>query len=102
MDPHVPVFVPAIGVDTVKAVTDAFHVGWLGMGALTKEFEEKVAAYLDDQPANAVVTGLLFIDPNAPDMHELGQSSPTPLRDLAYEKLCPGSAELERMQEEFR
>jgi 2-oxoglutarate ferredoxin oxidoreductase subunit beta len=62
----------------------------------------KVAAYLDDQPANAVVTGLLFIDPNAPDMHELGQSSPTPLRDLAYEKLCPGSAELERMQEEFR
>jgi 2-oxoglutarate ferredoxin oxidoreductase subunit beta len=49
-----------------------------------------------------VVTGLLYIDPSAPDMHELGQSSPTPLRELAYEKLCPGSAELERMQEEFR
>jgi len=62
----------------------------------------KVAAYLDEQPSNAVVTGLLYIDASAPDMHELGESSPTPLRDLAYEKLCPGSGELDRLQEEFR
>jgi dTDP-4-amino-4,6-dideoxygalactose transaminase len=46
MEPHLPVFVPAIGVDTIKAVTDAFHVGWLGMGASTQEFENKIAAYL--------------------------------------------------------
>jgi dTDP-4-amino-4,6-dideoxygalactose transaminase len=44
--PHVPVFVPAIGVDTIKAVTDAFHVGWLGMGAATQDFENKIGAYL--------------------------------------------------------
>ena len=62
----------------------------------------KVAAYLDEQPPNAVVTGLLYIDGETPDMHELGESSPTALRDLPYEKLCPGSAELERLQEEFR
>jgi dTDP-4-amino-4,6-dideoxygalactose transaminase len=42
----VPVFVPAIGIDTLKAVTDALNVGWLGMGAYTKEFEEKIATYL--------------------------------------------------------
>ena len=43
---HLPVFIPTIGVDTIKAVTDAFHVGWLGMGASTQEFETKIATYL--------------------------------------------------------
>ena len=42
----IPVFVPAIGVDTLKHVTDALDVGWLGMGATVKEFEERIAAYL--------------------------------------------------------
>lgn len=46
MEPHIPVFQPAIGIDTLKAVTDAFNVGWLGMGAITKEFEERIAAFL--------------------------------------------------------
>jgi len=35
----IPVFVPAIGVDTLKHLTDALDVGWLGMGATVKEFE---------------------------------------------------------------
>ena len=43
---HLPVFIPSIGVDTIKAVTDAFDVGWLGMGASTLEFEQRIAAYL--------------------------------------------------------
>lgn len=44
--PHIPVFAPHIGVDTLKHLTDAFDVGWLGMGATTKDFEERIAAYL--------------------------------------------------------
>src|SRR5476649_793457 len=43
----IPVFVPYIGVDTLKHLTDALDVGWLGMGATTKEFEERIAAYLE-------------------------------------------------------
>lgn len=42
----VPVFVPYVGVDTLKHLTDALDVGWLGMGATTKEFEDRIAAYL--------------------------------------------------------
>lgn len=42
----IPVFVPRIGVDTFKHLTDAFDVGWLGMGATTLEFEERISAYL--------------------------------------------------------
>ena len=42
----IPVFVPHINVDTLKYLTDAFHVGWLGMGAFKKEFEERIAEYI--------------------------------------------------------
>lgn len=42
----IPVFQPQIGVDTLKHLTDALHVGWLGMGATTKEFEDRIAEYL--------------------------------------------------------
>jgi dTDP-4-amino-4,6-dideoxygalactose transaminase len=41
-----PVFEPCIGKDTVKHVLDAFDVGWLGMGASTQEFEQRIADYL--------------------------------------------------------
>lgn len=57
MSTSVPVFVPAIGVDTVKSVTDALHVGWLGMGAFTKEFEDKIGAYLGGRHVLATNTG---------------------------------------------
>jgi len=43
---RIPVFQPHIGIDTLKHVTDALAVGWLGMGACTKEFEERIGDYL--------------------------------------------------------
>lgn len=43
---RIPVFQPHVGVDTVKHLLDALDVGWLGMGATTQEFEERIAAYL--------------------------------------------------------
>ncbi len=43
----VPVFAPHIGDDTLKHIDDAFDVGWLGMGATTKEFEDRIAAFLE-------------------------------------------------------
>ncbi len=55
MEP-IPVFAPHIGVDTLKHVTDALDVGWLGMGALTKEFEERIASVLDLRDRYVVVT----------------------------------------------
>ncbi|HXP92094.1 MAG TPA: aminotransferase class I/II-fold pyridoxal phosphate-dependent enzyme, partial [Candidatus Binatia bacterium] len=45
----IPVFVPYIGVDTLKHLTDALDVGWLGMGATTKEFEERIGGFLGTQ-----------------------------------------------------
>lgn len=53
---RIPVFVPHIGVDTLKHLTDAFDVGWLGMGATTKEFEDRIAAYLGLEDRYVVAT----------------------------------------------
>lgn len=53
---QIPVFVPHIGVDTLKHLTDALHVGWLGMGATTKEFETLIAEYLGLEGRHVVTT----------------------------------------------
>jgi dTDP-4-amino-4,6-dideoxygalactose transaminase len=44
--PRIPVFAPHLGVDTLKHLTDALDVGWLGMGASTKDFEDRIAAFI--------------------------------------------------------
>jgi dTDP-4-amino-4,6-dideoxygalactose transaminase len=56
-NPHViPVFQPAIGDDTLKAVSDAFDVGWLGMGAATAAFEQAIAERIDAGDRQVVAT----------------------------------------------
>ena len=43
---RIPVFQPYIGADTKKHVCDALDVGWLGMGATTLDFEQRISSYL--------------------------------------------------------
>jgi len=43
---QIPVFLPTIEHDTIEHVTNALNVGWLGMGKITKEFEENISKYL--------------------------------------------------------
>ena len=62
----------------------------------------KVSAYLDqNQKDGQILTGLLYIDGESPDLHELNATATTPLRELPYEQLCPGSAALDALQDEF-
>jgi dTDP-4-amino-4,6-dideoxygalactose transaminase len=57
-NPSIPVFVPHLGVDTLKAVTDAFDVGWIGMGATTQAFERALQERLGaDRHVVATMTG---------------------------------------------
>lgn len=46
-DEKIPVFKPYLGVDTVKAATDALDLGWLGMGSYVRDFEDGLRRYLD-------------------------------------------------------
>jgi 2-oxoglutarate ferredoxin oxidoreductase subunit beta len=63
----------------------------------------KVYDYLQEHHGKGeVVTGLLYLDESVPDMHELNKTAATSLSKIPYEKLCPGSAALDQLQEEFR
>src|SRR5215467_13260413 len=60
----------------------------------------KVSAYLDrHQDQGEILTGLLYLDESAADMHELSQTSEVPLVNIPFETLCPGSKALEQLQE---
>ena len=54
------------------------------------------------QTAGEIVTGLLYLSPDSSDVHEQNNTVPTPLSQLAHDQLCPGSAELEKLQRGFR
>jgi len=45
---------------------------------------------------------LLYLSPDSTDMHEQSNTVETPLVQLPYDQLCPGSAELEKLQKRFR
>jgi 2-oxoglutarate ferredoxin oxidoreductase subunit beta len=62
-----------------------------------------VAEYIQERHSfGEVVTGLLFVDESVDDAHELNATSETPLSQLPFEKLSPGSEALARLQESFR
>jgi len=63
----------------------------------------KVTEYLDSKTASGeVLTGLLYLDESSADMHELSNSTEVPMAHIPYETLCPGSAVLDKLQEEYR
>jgi 2-oxoglutarate/2-oxoacid ferredoxin oxidoreductase subunit beta len=64
---------------------------------------QRVMSYLlEQQSKGEIVTGLLFVDASVSDLHDTNNTSKTPLSRVPYEKLCPGAAVLDRIQEEFR
>ena len=54
------------------------------------------------QEQGEVVTGLLYIDESAPDLHGVNGTADVPLVKIPYEELCPGAKALEELLEEFR
>jgi len=62
---------------------------------------QKVLNYLQDN-RDTIATGLLYVDEDVPDLHEMNSTPATALSRLSYEKLCPGTAALNELQEDFR
>ncbi|HEY9229271.1 MAG TPA: 2-oxoacid:ferredoxin oxidoreductase subunit beta [Gemmatimonadaceae bacterium] len=66
---------------------------------------DRDAAYAyvrERQQRGEVVTGLLHIDEGAPDMHGVSGTIARPLVEVPYDELCPGSAALGELMEEYR
>jgi 2-oxoglutarate/2-oxoacid ferredoxin oxidoreductase subunit beta len=54
------------------------------------------------QRSGEVVTGLLYISPDSQDLHAQMSTVDTPLVELPHQQLCPGNAELQKLQSRFR
>ena len=62
-----------------------------------------VMRYLEQQRARGeVVTGLLYINAELPEMHDIYRTSDTAMKDLEFEDLNPGSEELAKLQARMR
>jgi 2-oxoglutarate ferredoxin oxidoreductase subunit beta len=62
---------------------------------------QQVLTYLQEN-RDAIATGLLYVDESVADMHEMNRTPATPLSQLPQQKLCPGAAALQELQEDFR
>jgi 2-oxoglutarate/2-oxoacid ferredoxin oxidoreductase subunit beta len=73
--------------------------------AVPKDYDptnrSKVCNYLQER-RDEIATGLLFVDENVADLHEMNRTAHQALSRLPYEKLCPGAAALEELQDDFR
>ncbi len=54
------------------------------------------------QARGEVLTGLLYVDPDAGDLHAAINTTAAPLNSLGVQKLCPGVAALEKLNASFR
>jgi 2-oxoglutarate ferredoxin oxidoreductase subunit beta len=52
--------------------------------------------------AGEITTGLLYLDESRAEMHELSGNVETPLSQLPFDGLNPGSAELKKLQNRYR
>jgi len=52
----IPVFAPQVGADELAHIAAAIDVGWLGMGANTKDFEDRISAFLGLRDRSVVTT----------------------------------------------
>ena len=60
-------------------------------------------SYLRDSVnAGEIITGLLYIDKESEDMHDLSGSVDEPLAKIPYERLNPGSETLAKLMSRYR
>jgi 2-oxoglutarate ferredoxin oxidoreductase subunit beta len=73
--------------------------------AVPKDYDptnrQQVLNYLQ-QNHDAIATGLLYVDESVADLHEMNRTPATSLSRVPQEKLCPGAAVLNELQEDFR
>jgi 2-oxoglutarate ferredoxin oxidoreductase subunit beta len=54
------------------------------------------------QDKGEIPTGLLFLDEDGGDMHDMARTVAAPLVQVPYERLCPGGAALDKLMEDYR
>ena len=64
---------------------------------------QKVEEYIRERHERGeIATGLLYVNESSFDVHEMNNTPEMALSKVPYSKLCPGSAALAKLQEDFR
>ncbi len=98
--------VAEIGAENTTAVT--MHDGSVvRFRAVPKNYDPTnrsaaLALLKEHQDRGEIATGLLFLDPTVPDVHEMQQTPERALIDIPFEELCPGGEELRALMDEYR
>jgi 2-oxoglutarate/2-oxoacid ferredoxin oxidoreductase subunit beta len=61
-----------------------------------------VTAIMNAKEKGEILTGLLYMNPETKDLHHTINSNMTPLNKMGEKELCPGSAMLKEINNEFR
>jgi 2-oxoglutarate ferredoxin oxidoreductase subunit beta len=91
---------------TVKSVL--LHDGsWVKLHKVAEHYDpsdrDRAYAYIRErQKEREVLTGLLYLSPDSKDMTEQNEMVDAPVYNLPFESLCPGNAELQKLQARFR
>lgn len=80
---------------------------WVRLRKVAHDYDptDRDAAYAhirERERAGEVVTGLLYISADSQDVHAQNATVEMPLTEVPYEQLCPGNAELQKLQARFR
>ena len=80
---------------------------WVRLHKVAEDYDptdrDRAYSYIRDrQKDGEILTGLLYLSAGSVDMHEQSNTVAAPLVDLRFEDLCPGSAELAKLQQRFR
>jgi 2-oxoglutarate ferredoxin oxidoreductase subunit beta len=103
---------PAEAITTEYEPGDAKNIrlhdgSWVRLRKLDETYDptdrDRAYAHIrEHQQKKEVITGLLYISPDSQDMHAQMGTVDAPLISLPYEQLCPGNAELQKLQSRFR
>jgi len=63
---------------------------------------ESLSRIRECEEKNEILTGLLYIEPEAQDVHSVINTSEKPLNNMTEKELCPGGEALERINESLR
>src|SRR5688500_503655 len=80
---------------------------WVQLRKVAEDYDptdrDRAYAYIRErQRAAEIVTGLLYIAPDSKEMHEQSDTVDVPLTQIPHDQLCPGNAELQKLQQRFR
>jgi 2-oxoglutarate ferredoxin oxidoreductase subunit beta len=66
------------------------------------DFDSARTAFMNAKKSGNIPTGLIYLDPESIDLHEILNTSSVPLNQLDQNTLCPGSATLEKINASLR